>query len=354
MTLTDLGFNQQITDYCAENDIDTDYVGRVIKEHKGRYIVKTAISENIAEVTGKLIFESDGRYSFPAVGDWVEISLHGENATINSILPRQSAIARRAIGGAADAQIIAANVDYGLIVQAVVRDFNINRLERYITICQNSKIEPIIVLSKSDLIKPEQLELLNYKIKERIKDVPIVAISNETKTGIERIKTEIIPGKTYCLLGSSGVGKSTLINNLIGSQKMETGNIGLKTNKGRHITTHRELVILKDGGIIIDNPGMREVGVSNDGVGLQATFTDIAKLGRQCKFNNCSHTKELGCAVLAAIIDGTISQAAYDNYTKMQREIAYYESTEAERRQKYKAFSKVVKKAKKAKSNRQY
>jgi ribosome biogenesis GTPase len=350
MIIEKAGLNEEQIEYCAENNIDMINVGRVIAEHKGRYIVKTNDGEFSSEVTGKLMYEADGRSSYPAVGDWVEIVADSDSATIKRILPRKSVIERRAIGGKADIQIIATNVDYGLIVQAVGRDFNINRLERYITICQNSKIEPIIVLSKADLIKPEQLEELVNSVKERIKNVQIITISNETTGGIKQIESAIIAGKTYCLLGSSGVGKSTLINNLCGKTRMETGEIGSKTNKGKHVTTHRELIVLDGGGIIIDNPGMREVGISEATEGLQRTFNNISDYAQHCKFKNCSHTKEKGCAVLQAFEQGSISQESYHNYHRMQREAAHYESTLFERRRKDKAFGKMVKNAKKYKN----
>lgn len=349
MRLEDLGFTSELEEYCAANGIPATNVGRVIAEHKGRYIVKTTDGEYPAEVTGKLVYTADGRASFPAVGDWVELELHDDSAVIRSILPRHSAIERRAVGGKTDVQIIATNVDYGLIVQALDRDFNINRLERYITICKDSGIEPVIILSKADLVDDDSLAAILADVKRRIKQTAIFPISSETKRGYDDLMTVINSGKTYCLLGSSGVGKSTLLNTLLGTSTMETGAIGSKTNRGRHVTTHRELIVLEYGGMIIDNPGMREVGISDVGEGLERTFDDIADLVHKCRFKDCSHTKEKGCAVLQALQEGRVNQESYENYHRMQREAEHYEASAHERRKKDKAFGKMVKNAQKDK-----
>lgn len=345
--LKDLGFYAQLQEYCVAHAIDTDNVGRVIAEHKGRYIVKTVHDEYSAEVTGKLMHAAEGRASFPAAGDWAELEVLDDSAVMRSILPRHSTIERRAVGGKTDIQIIATNVDYGLIVQALDRDFNINRLERYITICRDSGVVPIIILSKADLVDPVSIASFIKDVKDRIKQTDVYVISNETKTGYEVLTMALKRGKTYCLLGSSGVGKSTLLNNLLGKNTMETGAVGSKTHRGRHVTTHRELIVLESGGILIDNPGMREVGISDAGEGLERTFDDIADLVQKCRFKDCSHAKEKGCAVLQALKEGRINQESYNNYYRMQREVEHYESSVFERRKKAKAFGKMVKNAKK-------
>jgi ribosome biogenesis GTPase len=213
-------------------------------------------------------------------------------AIIHKILPRSSIIKRQAVGQFGEIQIIATNIDYAFLVQAVDRDFNINRLERYLTICNSSKVSPIIVLSKIDLINEHQISEILENIKVRIKNVPIIAISNESQDGYDTIKKTIEKGKTYCMLGSSGVGKSTLLNNLSGKTIMRTDTISQNTNKGRHVTSHRELIILENGGILVDNPGMREVGIADSTSGLEITFNIIIKLSQNCKFKNCNHTNE--------------------------------------------------------------
>jgi len=189
---------------------------------------------------------------------------------------------------------------------------------------------------------------MTSKVQERTNQVPVITISNETLNGIEKLKENIKKGKTYCLLGSSGVGKSTLLNNLSGEQLMKTNTISTSTNKGRHVTSHRELLVLENGGILIDNPGMREVGIADSSVGLEITFETILKLSTNCKFNNCTHTTEIDCEVIAALDRGEIDESSYENYLKMDREKEHFESTIAERRKKDKDFGKMVKNYKKS------
>ena len=196
-----------------------------------------------------------------------------------------------------------------LIVQSVDRDFNINRIERYLTICYDSRVKPIIVLNKIDLINDSQLKVILDITNDRIKNLPVIAISNETKIGYSELSDYILRGNTYCLLGSSGVGKSTLINNISGKPVMKTDSISLSTNKGKHVTSHRELVILDNGGILIDNPGMREVGITDGTMGLETTFETIIKISQSCKFKDCKHIHEIDCAILQAVRGGKNRQS---------------------------------------------
>jgi ribosome biogenesis GTPase / thiamine phosphate phosphatase len=289
-------------------------------------------------------YSAVSREDFPAVGDWVALMVYDAGlAIIHQILPRYSVIKRQASGQSTEIQIIASNVDYAFILQSVDRDFNINRLERYLTICYTGKVSPVIVLTKTDLIPPEKISELSEKIKARIENVPVLAISNETKEGYETLSTLIGKSLTCCLLGSSGVGKSTLINKLSGKYLMETDSISEHTQRGRHITSHRELVVLENGGILIDNPGMREVGISDEQGGLEITFNTIAELGRQCKYKDCTHTHESGCSVIEAVEKGELDSASYHNYLKMERERAYFETTTEEKRRKEKIFGKILK-----------
>jgi ribosome biogenesis GTPase len=348
MTLEDLGYNIDLANYRKGQNLDTFEVGRVISEHKERYIVKTTENEYDAEIVGNLRFSAQKRSDFPAVGDWVAISEYDNNKVlIHSVFPRKTIIERQAVGKQGEKQIIATNIDYAFIVQAVDRDFNINRIERYLTICYASNIRPIIILNKIDLINDTELSKLRTTVQERIKQVPVIAISNESQKGIERLKKNIEKGKTYCLLGSSGVGKSTLLNNLSGRQLMKTNTISSSTNKGRHVTSHRELLVLDSGGILIDNPGMREVGIADSSSGLEKTFETIVELSKNCKFKDCTHTTEVDCAVLKAVESGEIDKSSYENYLKMEREKEYFESTVAEKRKKDKDFGKMVKNYKK-------
>jgi ribosome biogenesis GTPase / thiamine phosphate phosphatase len=348
MKLEDLGYNENLEKFRIEQRLEGFEAGRVIAEHKELYIVKTEQGEPEAEITGNMRFTAKSREDFPAVGDWVALTTYESDfAIIHSILPRYSIIKRQAVGQFGEVQIIATNIDFAFLVQAADRDFNINRLERYLTICHSSLVKPVIVLSKTDLIDEHRLREITDSIKERIQDVPVVPISNETQNGYEAIETYIEKGKTYCLLGSSGVGKSTLVNNLSGKDIMKTDRISESTNRGKHVTSHRALIILESGGILIDNPGMREVGIADTTGGLEITFDMIYRLSLNCKFKDCTHIHESGCAVVAAIEAGEIDKASYENYQKMEREKAHFESTAKERRKKEKNFGKIMKNYKK-------
>ena len=348
MKLEDLGYNDKLRKFSVENKLSDFEIGRVIAEHKERYIVKTENGEYEAEITGNLRFTAKSRIDFPAVGDWVALTTYdAEFSVIHKILPRMSMITRQAVGQFGEIQIIATNIDYAFLIQAVDRDFNINRLERYLTICYSAKVKPIIVLTKTDLIDQQKIAEITDSIKQRIKDVAVFAISNETQDGYEALKMNIEKGKTYCMLGSSGVGKSTLLNNLSGKTLMRTDSISVSTNKGRHITSHRELIVLESGGILVDNPGMREVGIADTSGGLETTFDRIISLSQNCKFKDCTHTNEVGCSVIKAVEQGKIDKKSYENYLKMERENAHFESTIEEKRKKDKEFGKVIKNYKK-------
>ncbi len=355
MTLENLGYNADLEQYRKDNNLESFNIGRIISEHKDRYVVKTDATEFDSELIGNLRFTAENRYDLPAVGDWVAISEYNENkALIHSIYPRHSIIERQAVGKSGQVQIIATNIDYGLIVQSVNRDFNINRLERYLTICNASKVKPIIILSKIDLINEFTLNELLAKIKDRIKDVPLIAISNQSHIGLDKLTSIFNNGKTYCLLGSSGVGKSTLLNNITGKEFMNTSAISQGIDRGKHITSHRELIVLENGGILIDNPGMREVGITDSNVGLEVTFDDIVKLSYNCKFKNCTHIIEKGCAILEAVYNGSIDSDSYSNFQKMEREKAHFESNVEEKKKKDKNFGKMIREVKKQRKNNKY
>lgn len=350
MTLLELGYTASLEQYRKDENLDAFNVGRIIAEHKDRYVVKTDTGVFDSELIGNLRFTAESRYDLPAVGDWVAISEYdGHKALIHSIFPRHSILERQAVGKWGQVQIIATNIDYGLIVQSVNRDFNINRLERYLAICNASNVKPVIVISKIDLIDEEELKTLVHQINERIKDVPLLTISNQSNIGLDKLAAILKEGKTYCLLGSSGVGKSTILNKLAGKEIMGTAAISQSINRGKHVTSHRELIVLENGGILIDNPGMREVGITDSEAGLEDTFEEIAKLSYDCKFKYCTHTTEIGCAVLEALGNKEIDTASYKNYLKMKSEKAYFASTVAERRKKDKDFGKMIKQFKKQK-----
>jgi ribosome biogenesis GTPase len=355
MKLEDLGYNDKLENLRIENNLKDFEIGRVISEHKERYIVKTEKGEFESEITGNLRFSAKSREDFPAVGDWVALTTYDSDfSIIHKILPRFSIISRQAVGQFGEIQIIATNIDYALLVQSVDRDFNINRLERYLTICYSSKVNPIIVLTKTDLINEQVKAEIIESINQRIKNISVFSISNKTQDGYETLKLTIEKGKTFCMLGSSGVGKSTLLNNLSGRTIMRTDAISQSTSKGRHITSHRELIVLENGGILIDNPGMREVGIVDTAYGLESTFDMIFSLSQNCKFKDCTHTNEVGCSVLEAVEKGEIDGSSYENYLKMEKEKSHFESSVVERRKKDKDFGKMVKNYKKDISKNKY
>ena len=349
MTVNDLGYNENTENHRIDHNLELSGIGRIVSEHKDRYIIKTHKNEINAELIGNLRFTANTRYDLPAVGDWVSFSEYDEGkGLIHSIFPRSSIIERKAVGKSGQVQIIATNIDYGLIVQAVDRDFNLNRLERYLIICNASKVAPIIVLSKIDLISELKLETILNQIQSRISNVPIITVSNQT-IGYDKLNTEIQKGKTYCLLGSSGVGKSTILNNLSGKQQMKTGEISSSVNKGRHITSHRELIIIEGGGIIIDNPGMREVGITDTTEGLEITFDEIFEFAKDCRYKDCTHSHELGCAVKTALENGEIDEGVYSNFKKIEKEEMHFEADALERKKKDKNLGKLIKNMKKQK-----
>lgn len=350
MKIHQLGFTTDLEAYI-QNTIDSSFIiGRVIAVHKDRYEVKTTEKELNAEIIGRLRFAATDASDFPVTGDWVAMTEYNEgSALIHHVLPRTTILARQAVGKTGQKQIIATNVDYAFIVQSVGHNFNINRIERYLTIIRETNITPIIVITKIDLISDDTLKALTHQLEQQFQTIPYFTVSHHSDLSVSALLAHIQPGKTYCLLGSSGVGKSTLINLFLGYQKMFTQEISLSNQKGLHSTTHRELIILKNGGIIIDTPGMREIGIVDNEKGMEETFETIHHYATLCKFSNCRHLEEKGCAVVEAVATGEINEQSYHNFLKLAREKEHYTATISQRRKKDKDFGKMVKKMKKYK-----
>jgi ribosome biogenesis GTPase len=343
LPLEDLGY-----DVFFESNRGTDGmpIARVIVEHKEAYRVKNADGEYLARITGKQMFDAMSRQDYPAVGDWVAITdLGDQQAVIRRVLPRKTILKRKS-SGKNEIQIIATNLDVAFAIESVDRDFNLNRFERYLAIAKDGGIQPAIILNKTDLISNEELETRISQIKNRFGDIDFIPTSTLTLEGLDALKAYIKRGKTYCFLGSSGVGKSSLINQLLGQDIIKTHEINVRVGRGRHTTTSREMYFLEAGGIVIDNPGMREVGMTEVGDGIHGLFDEITSLAGKCKFANCTHIHEPGCAVLSAVKAGQLDEDQYQNYLNLKKEAAYYEMTEHEKRRKDSQFGKFVKKAK--------
>ena len=344
MNIEKLGFNSDIKQSINKLDIDIQLIARVTKEYKERYIISTLDKDYEAEIMGNLRYAAKSREDFPAVGDWVEfIPFDENNAIIKTIIPRTTLLERKSIKSDTEKQIIATNIDVAFVVQSADRDFNLNRLERYISLIYSGSITPAIILNKTDLVPEAELKDKKEQIRNRFKNIDLITTSNITQKGIDELKEYLIIGKTYCFVGSSGVGKSSIINSLLSENRIKTNQISNSTNKGKHTTTNRELILLDNGSILIDTPGMREVGLTEVDSGIENTFTDIEELAKKCKFTNCTHTNEPGCAILNAVESGQIDERTFKNYHKLVREQEHFQRDIAAKRKKDKEFGKMIK-----------
>lgn len=354
LKIEDLGYDDFFESERARRGSEGVRVARVISQSRGGYKVKDADGEYIAKVTGKRIHTASSREDYPAVGDWVELSdVAGGQAVIQGIVPRKSVIKRKSVGkgngyeGKSDVQIIATNVDTAFVVEAVDRDYSLNRLERYVAIARDGGVRVAVILNKIDLISAEERDAKIAEIEERFGDIDVITASAATNGGADMLRGHIGKGKTYCFLGSSGVGKSSLINRLLTAGGLRTGEIGSHSGRGKHVTTAREMFFLPNGGIVIDNPGVREVGMTDTDAGIEESFDGIATLAGDCRFTDCTHTQEPGCAVLAALESGTIDRDRYSNYLGLRKEAERYGMTVSEQRNKHRSFGKFMKTAKK-------
>lgn len=341
--LHQIGYNNRIKELMP-SEVTVESLARVVAQHKDRYVILSKEGLQSAEITGNMRYAANHNSDFPAVGDWVKkMDMDDEHAIILEVYPRYSQLERQAIGKFGETQVIATNIDTAFIVQAVGHDFNLNRLERYLAICHSANIEPVILLTKIDLVSSEETERLVAEIEARVSGIKVLPLSVISDSELTSLRSIMIPFKTYCFIGSSGVGKSTIVNALRGIETLKTQEISSKTNKGKHTTTHRELILLTNGSIVIDTPGMREIGMINDASGIELTYDNIAVLATQCQFSDCRHEQEKGCAVIQAIDNGELSIDAYENYMKLKREQEHFSSSIAEKRKKDKALGKMYK-----------
>lgn len=346
LRLESLGYSRFFEDGRVKLDVSIDHLARVTAEHRGAYEILNLDGEFRATVSGKFMQDASLRKDYPAVGDWAVIKDGAKDTKIiEAILPRRTFLQKK-YSGKDEAQLIAANVDVAFIVESMDRDYNVNRFERYIVLAMEGGVRPVVILNKSDLIADMELSARVEQLHERFRDIDILRTSTLTDDGLGELAGYIQNGITYCFLGSSGVGKSSIINKLLHKDSIVTKEIGARTGRGRHTTTAREMYFTEEGGIIIDNPGSREVGVVDFGKGSKELFFDIEKLAEECKFRDCKHISELGCAVLAAKDSGHIDVSQYENYLKLQREAEHYEMSSQQKRQKDKKFGKYIKTAK--------
>ena len=311
--LEELGWDAQWAASFEQLQDDNLIPGRVAAQHRGSYVVRSADGELHARATGRLFYEHEVGGVLPAVGDWVGIV---PPATITSVLPRRSAFIRKRAGFGSEEQVLAANVDAAFLLAGLDDDFSLRRLERYITTAWDSGAEPIVVLTKTDLCADVADAVL--AVESVAIGVPVHPVSNVTGAGLDALEAHLGPGRTIVLLGSSGVGKSTLLNRLAGTELMRTAALAAD-GTGRHTTTHRELVQLPSGALVIDTPGLRELQFWEGDLG--AAFEDIEALAAECRFRDCAHAREPGCAVLGAVDDGRLELDRLRSWRKFQREL---------------------------------
>ncbi|MFD1177301.1 ribosome small subunit-dependent GTPase A [Paenibacillus puldeungensis] len=338
MDLNVWGWNSERDTAFEQLGLEHVCPARVIADHGRKYRVITPRGEGWAEMTGKLQFELGERSEYPAVGDWVALRYledEGADGVIHGLLPRSSRISRRAAGSVPMEQIVAANVDLLFLVAALNQDFNLRRLERYLIMAWNSGASPVVVLSKADLSDDPERHVSDVEL--IAPGVPVIAVSALQDEGKEQIDALLKPGVTVALTGSSGSGKSTIVNWMAGQDIQLTQEIREDDSRGRHTTTHRELFLLPQGAVMIDTPGMRELQLWDDDGGWSEAFNDITELAKQCRFSDCHHELEAGCAVKEAIQSGQLDPKRLDNYLKTQRELKYQAAKERSRQRAVKA-----------------
>jgi len=331
MNLNTLGWHDFFASHFASFQEQGFVPGRIAQEHRNCYQVLFRDGELRAEVSGKFRHDSQTRADFPAVGDWVALAAKPgqERAIIHAVLPRRSVFSRKAIlsggmpetGGTTDQQVLAANVDTVMLITGLDDNYNVRRIERYVTIAWDSGAAPVIVLNKADLC--DDVDARVREVADAAIGVPVHAVSAMENSGLEILQEYIKSGQTVAFLGSSGVGKSTIINHLLGTERQKVQDVRGGDSRGRHTTVHRELIVLPDGGIVIDTPGMREIQPWSNDEGIERTFADIIDLATHCRFNDCSHQNEPGCAIRQALEDGTLDRKRFRNYLKLQKELAH-------------------------------
>ncbi|MDT8389533.1 MAG: ribosome small subunit-dependent GTPase A [Lentisphaeria bacterium] len=349
MKLTALGFDDWFERCSAAILQPGQRMARVTAVDRGAFVVRHQDGEVPAELAGKFRFAVESAADLPCVGDWVCVQCHasGGPAIVHSVVPRKTFLHRKRPGRSVDYQMIAANIDVAFIVQSCGYDFNLARLDRYLLMANEGAIETWILLTKTDLMSPGELDHTVEQVRHQRAFTNLVALSNITGAGLDELRALLLPGRTHCLLGSSGVGKTTLVNRLTGRDELDTKSVS-GTGEGVHTTSRRQLLVLDGGSMLIDTPGMRELGLIGAGDGLDDTFADIHEHSASCRFADCTHTDEPGCSVLLAKDNGTLSEDRYRSYLKLRKETEFHDLSHVEKRKKDRSFGRFIKTAKKS------
>ena len=340
----DSWFDEQSALRCGPDET----VARVAAVDRKQLLLVNGGGTFRAKLSGSYLYRNRLPEELPCVGDWVCVE-KGEGddfGLIHALFDRRTSLRRKAAGDSGEIQMIAANIDYVIIVQSCHFDFNLNRLERYLVMVMDGGAKPYVLLTKTDLVLPEVVSDHVSRIRAAGISAPVLTLSNVTREGIDELQQLLMPGKTYCFVGSSGVGKSTIINGLTGQERLETKAVSA-SGEGRHTTVRRELIILGNGALVIDNPGMREFGIHGAEDGIEGRFSDIGSLASRCRYRDCTHTSEPGCAVLDALGAGDIDEMHYGNYLKLKEESAFHQMSYAEKRKKDRNFGRYIKSVKK-------
>lgn len=341
-----IGWNEWFEERAECGPEDT--LARVAAVDRDSLLVMDHTGTFRAKLAGSYLYRHRLSHELPCVGDWVcvERQPSAETGLVRMLLERRTSLRRKSAGDSVEYQMIAANADCVMVVQSCHGDFNLKRLERYLVMVRDGGADPCILLTKTDLVEPDVLAAQLAEIGAAGIAAPVLTLSNVTRAGIDDLKRTLLPAKTYCFVGSSGVGKSTIINHLLGREMLQTQGVS-GTGEGKHTTVRRELIILEGGALVIDNPGMREFGILGAESGIGDSFSDIIELASGCRFRDCSHASEPGCAVREAVTSGGIDQAHYDNYIKLTAESAFHQLSYVEKRQKDRNFGKFIKSVKK-------
>jgi len=323
-------------------------IARISAVDRGSYLVRNETGEVPAELAGKFSYQVESPVDLPCVGDWVTVQYYNDDteAIIHGVFPRKTFLRRKTAGANIDIQMIAANIDCAFIVQSCHFDFNPRRMDRYLVMATDGQVEPIVILTKTDLISHDELEQKLAITRSTAMTARVLALSNMSGVGFDELQEMLVPGRTYCLLGSSGVGKTTLINRLTGQDTFDTKAVS-GTGEGTHTTARRQLIVLSQGAMLVDTAGMRELGLLGVSDGFSQGFEDILVLSSSCRYANCSHGHESGCAVRAAVRDGELDEDRYSSYIKLKKESEYHEMSYLDKRKKDRAFGRFIKSAKK-------